>query len=432
LLKASSAQVPAQYLPAAVVKAGSQTSGWQLLTTYLSHFWFEQDLQKPGKSWSENLEDDTYEIEVELWPTSPPQSDQLNVEPGLHDDILLKAYRQTHPTPGAPPGAVPDITRLQLVTGLAAWLRDGQGGATLLERPPLLVDKALPPEALLRTFRITRPIGAGDWTLTETTAVKPGDGVGAAVAFEVLARTDSIASKGPKYDDIVNPELASVLIRVSVLDHPFRVSRARLRVVRNWRDIGGDNIPDIARDFYLADRFSDWKSEGRAPAEIDESDFNRGNVPPQGRQLRATSATALSDWLTAIDDRSASVNHGQALRAALAAKTFHNSDSGKDEGLWEPIYMGSKNFTVDGMVNRLSPDISFAFGKADNALDFETRTLVLAGDPLQNKNGDQLDELLAALRPSRIKSDQPIVTLVWRDQEQMPVLRLSLPLNLKP
>ncbi|RWP54343.1 hypothetical protein [Mesorhizobium sp.] len=433
--RAAKPQGPTAYLPKGQVVAGSQTRGWHLLTTYLSHFWFELDLQTPGKTWSENLEDDTYDIEVELWPSSPPASaDQNDPSPSIKPDILLNAFRRTRPSPGAVVPPVPAITRKELEDGVSAWLRTGQEGRTLIEEPRFLDKQDLRDGAFLRTFRISRPVGMGEWTLHETTEGSSPDALGAVVGFEVLARTTPDAIKGPKYDDAVSLETASVLIRATVLDHPFRISRARLRVARNWRDVGGDRIPDIAPEFILADRFSDWKSEGREAIEVDESDFTLLRIPDAGRELRATAVDALPEWLLAMDISGEIVDHGSALPNTLEQKVFLNIDNAlaTPEGLWEPRWMSSPDFAVSGVVFRWSPDPSFLYGKGNESPEITTRSLVLAGDPLGDRPGDRLGELLTELRPSRIKSDRPLVSLTWRDKENMPVLKVSLPLNLKP
>ncbi|WP_198369487.1 hypothetical protein [Roseomonas rosulenta] len=428
ILKASASTGPARYLPRAVAPAGRQTAGWHLLSTYLSHFWFELDLQKPGESWSVNLEDDTYEVEVEMWNGTPPPSEGQSSDLPASDDPLLQAYRQLRHAAQVTPPTPLEITCAKLEEGLDAWLRRGREGRTLLEAPQRIGEKAPRGDAKSRTFRITRPVGDGAWTLTETTTGVQHDGIGAVVAFEVLARTRPDATSGPRYDDTASVELASVLIRISVLDTPALVSRARLRVVRNWRDVGNDGIPDIAPEFFLAERFSAWKSEGRAPLVIN---FARTRVPPEGQQIRARKASALTDWLEAIDHLNKTVDHGSDLVAALDAKVFHNIDTGADENLWEP-WMKTAGFNVDGLIVRSAPDLSFLFGKGPAPLAFATRDLSLAGDPLPSKPADRLAEVLAEVRPSAVKGDRPSVMLVWRDRQNMSVLEVSLPLNLKP
>ena len=429
ILKAGSSTGPARYLPAGVAAAGPGTAGWHLLPTYLSHFWFELDLQKPDESWSANLEDDTYEVEVELWPGTPPAAPDTTLESSPQEDPLLSAFRASRKS--AQTAAAPDITRAKLEQGLQAWLQTGREGRTLLEPAALVNENALRAAATLRSFRVTRPVGDGAWSLTETTVAAPADGIGAVVAFEVLAKTDPAAAKGPKYDDASPAALASVLIRITVLDTPAFVSRARLRVARNWRDVGNDGIPDFTREFFLAERYSAWKSEGRAPVVIDDEDFNRGNVPAEGREIRATDPTALAQWLGAIDDLDKTVDHGAALPTVLASPVFRNSDTGRDETLWEG-WMQDAGFTVDGLIVRAAPDPAFLFGKGDAPLVIGTRDLALAGDPIREASADHLAELLRTVRPSRVKSGRPLVLLVWRDAERMPVLRLALPLNLKP
>ncbi len=435
VLQASTSTGPARYLPSAVATAGVQTAGWHLLTTYLSHFWFELDLQKSGKSWSENLEDDTYEVEVEMWSGTPPPSEEQSYDLPTSDDRLLQAYRRFRQSAQVTPPPPPALTRKQLEEGLDAWLRTGQGNdrRTLLEK----IEKVEGQDAKLlgrvtrRTFRITRPVGEGAWTLTETSTGVPADGIGAVVAFEVLARTPPDAMSGPRYDDAVPPSLASILIRASVLDTPALVSRARLRVVRNWRDVGNDGIPDISEDFFLYERFSAWKSEGRTPIVVDEQDFEGGHVPSAGRQILASRTDALARWLDAIDHLGETVDHGADLVTTLDAKVFRNLDTGADETLWES-WMKTAEFEVEGMVLRVAEDPTILFGKGASPLVFDTRNLSLAGDPLPRTPANKLSDILAKLRPSRVKTDHPIVMLVWRDRQNMPVLNVALPLNLKP
>jgi hypothetical protein len=115
----------------------------------------------------------------------------------------------------------------------------------------------------------------------------------------------------------------------------------------------------------------------------------------------------------------------------LNAKVFVNTDTGNQEGLWES-WMTTADFEVNGMVVRSFADLSFLFGSGTESLSFETRQISLTGDPLAGVAGDKLADLISNLRPSRVRSDHPLLMLVWRDQQKMPVLEVSLPLNLKP
>ncbi|AZO68002.1 hypothetical protein [Mesorhizobium sp. M6A.T.Cr.TU.016.01.1.1] len=428
--KAKSSTGPARYLPSVVASSGPLTAGWHLLTTSISHFWFELDLQKPSENWSVNLEDDTYDVEVEMWKGGPPPEPEDAVSRPDSNDKLLQAFRRLRQTSQTTPPPPPQVTRAELEKSLDAWFRSGQEGATLFD-PPSPAGNKLSDAERVRTFRITRPPAGGAWSLSETTGKSGVDGIGAVVAFEVLARTKPDATSGPRYDDIVPPELASVLIRVSVLDTPSLVSRARLRVVRNWRDVGNDGIPDIAPQFFLGERFSSWKSEGRTPVVIDEATFTKGKVPAEGREVMAHDVNALANWIGAIDDLGATVDHGADLVATLNAKVFVNTDTGNQEGLWES-WMATADFEVNGMVVRSLPDLSFLFGSGTDSLTFETRQVSLTGDPLAAVAGDKLADLISKLRPSKVRSDHPVLMLVWRDQQKMPVLEVSLPLNLKP
>lgn len=425
---------PAAYLPS-VVAAGDRAKNWHLLTVYMSHFWFELDLQKPGESWSVNLEDDTYELEVEMWNGTPEPEEEL-IEPTPSNDALLSRFREMRAkaddvSQAAP--APPNVTWDDLEKSLDRWLASGQAGQTLFDYPTLLNRKKLRQGATLRKFRIQRPVGKGAWRFSEISNGKSPDSVGALVSFEVLARTDPKANKGPRYDDKVEDSRPSVLIRISILDTPARVSRARLRVVRNWKDVGGDGTPDIAADFFLAERYSAWRSEGREPLIVNEEDFKSARVPKEGREIQAQQpAAALTDWLAAIDRLDLNVDHGAALPITLRTKVFTNLDTRADETLWEEGWMETDDFSVGGTVLRETPDSAFLYGRADPPMEVAERALSLAGQLLPTYPASRIAELLEDLRPSRVRSANPTVHLVWRDKENKAVLELSLPLNLRP
>ncbi|SFB27660.1 hypothetical protein SAMN05216248_1049 [Pseudomonas simiae] len=433
-------------LPTAKV-AGAEAGGWHLLTTVLANFYFAIDLQKSKSKLVEQLDDDVYEIEVEMWRKSPPVDSPGTPDKIEGSDKLLNAYRRMRALKtGTPAEVIPAVTEDELVNSLSNWLAqppsDGPyHGAHLLEAP-ILTTQNLTAPALTRKFRIGRSAQAGGWQI-KSDPTNPSSldanivgALGAVVGFEVLAQVAPSATKGPAYDAVVPDSERSAVIRLSVLDHPFHITRARMRIVRNWTDVDGDGKPDINPAFVLASGYSEWACEGRTPRHVDAALLNDAKMPDMGRELRVVPAgappeTSIREWLEKID-MGGTFDAGAALPAMLNVPVFIDVDDGdKSKSIWESDWMTHDGFTVSATLNRTLVDLSARYGKSGTVFPIPAREVTTVRQICSAVPGGTLDKLLGALQPAEIMTLDAWTRVSWRDTEGHSVLNVDVPITFK-
>lgn len=434
-------------LPQARSDSPGHINGWHTLTAELSHFWFEIDLDKPGAKLVSNLDDNAYEVEVEMWSGVPPASTAPPEALVAADaqDGLLDAFRSWRAgrsgSAAGQAGTVPKLDPAKFAGLVERWLLTPPAGApwdgqSLLEKaqaPKKVVDP-LEQAARNRRFRISRN-EVGGWGIREidaATGASADAGLGAVAGFEILARPDALGN-APKYDDPVPLERLSALVRISVLDHPFHVSRARMRVMRNWRDVDGDNVPDIHPDLILAERYSDWVSELRQPVVLGPATPNWHVLPAASRQLQVVSAGStqagrVQEWLDKSRVPGATIDFGFALRKLLEAPAFIDlSDNSAVKGLWPASWMSHDDFSVDAVVRRTVPDTSFRYGEGLAVTRIAERDVDAPRQILKPVPAPELDRLLDQVRPAETVALEHYVVMTWRDREGVEVLRVLWP-----
>ncbi len=411
--------------------------GWHTLTAELSHFWFEMALDKRDETLVDNLDDNAYEVEVEMWSGVPPASAGVAEDDVAADDqdVLLRAFRHWRdgrPAPQIDPATLPTLLERWLVSAPASMPWQAQ---TLLEKSPQAraqTDADRP--AWSRKFRIARDEGDG-WKISELDGLLQ-HGMGAVVGFEILARPHTDGS-ARRYDERVVLEDLSALIRISVLDHPFHVSRARLRTLRNWRSLDGDEVPDINPDLLLAQRYTDWVSELRQPMVLGSHTPNWDAVPPTSRELRVVppggdQQTRIREWLTKTSNATATIDFGFALERCLSEPAFIDSSSGgKVHTLWPIEWMRSEGFSLHPVIRRTLPDLSFRYGDGATVTLIAERQVDAPRQVLTPAPATELATILDQISPSQVVSLEHESELVWRDQESVEVLRVQLPVVFK-
>lgn len=417
--------------------------GWHTLTAELSHFWFEMALDKRDQTLVENLDDNAYEVEVEMWSGAPPASagaaeDEIAA---TDQDALLRAFRRwrigqmgglADPVPEIDPGTLPTLLEQWLVSAPVSMPWKAQ---TLLEKSTENSAKpAADRPAWSRKFRIARDEGGG-WKISEPASLLQ-HGMGAVVGFEVLARPHTDGS-ARRYDDVVELKDLSALIRISVLDHPFHVSRVRLRTLRNWRSLDGDEVPDINPDLLLVQRYSDWVSELRRPMVLGSHTPNWDAVPPSSRELRVVPPggdrqTRVREWLTKTSNAIATIDFGFALERCLSEPAFIDSSSGgKVHTLWPIEWMRSEGLSLHPVIRRTLPDLSFRYGDGAEVTLIAERQVETPRQVLTSSPATELASILDQVSPSQVVSLEHETELVWRDQEGVEVLRVQLPVVFK-
>lgn len=427
---------------------GADAGGWHLLTTVLAHFYFAIDLQKSDAKLVEQLDDDLYEIEIEMWRTSPPADAPQTPLEINGTDKLLDAYRRARALRNG--NAAEPIPQLNdeddLVARLSRWMIEppGQGpyyGRRLLDLPAA-TEKSQGAPTLARRFRIGRSAQAGAWQIKPVASeanradAEISGALGSLVGFEVLAQVAPGATEGPRYDDKVGDGERSALLRLSVLDHPFHVTRARVRIVRNWIDIDGDDKPDINPDFVLASGYSEWSCEGRTPQRVDGKLLDHAKVPEAGRELRVVPTsvppeTRMREWLNKADAGGV-FDAGDALPAVIDVPVFIDvDDGGKPKSLWESDWMRHEGFTVSAMINRTLTDIGPRYGLAATVFPIPSRETTTVRQVRNAVPAGDLGTLLNGLQPAEILTLDAWTRLAWRDGEGHAVLEVDMPLAFK-
>ncbi|QXZ73963.1 hypothetical protein [Agrobacterium sp. S7/73] len=434
-------------LPAARAEAPA-ARGWHLLTTGLSNFFFAIDLQKSDATLVEQIDDDLYEFEVEMWRSAPPIEVTAATSPPPETDPLLQAFRRLRAAgSGVNLGATPTISADDLNTSLSNWLLlpPPEGpylGRSVIARPDQ-ERHASTQQPLRRRFRIARSVIDRAWKIVEA---KTGDQkrigadmgeLGSIVGFEVLAQTRVDATDDPAYDEMVLDEHRSALVRVSVLDHPFHVSRVRMRILRNWIDIDGDDEPDINPSFVLTAGYSEWATEGRSAEIIGADVLNEYHVPDAGREIRVVEAgadpiNAMEDWLDKID-KADPFDAGVGLPAMLTVPVFLNADEHNDpQSLWEWEWMNDGDLSLSATVNRTAVDLSARYGSDNAVYPIATRDVTSVRQICATVPADQMVSLFSRLLPSEVLALEIWAQIQWRDAEGFLILELQVPFTFKP
>ncbi|MEZ5762796.1 MAG: hypothetical protein R3D69_00125 [Xanthobacteraceae bacterium] len=412
--------------------------GWHLITSYLSHHWFEIDLQWPDKSLRANFDDTVFEIEVELWNGQPPVVPSVEPKtPGGSSKLLdwFTARQQQArgetvklPDPIEDPG--------KLMQELRSWLlqRDASepfSGQTLLERPEVAraPDFAMADRISWRKFRITPPFAGKGWKLEnpgKEADQKLGD-IGSWAGFEIYAPPGP-DGKVPDYGAAPAQPHHSALIRFSILDHPFHISRVRMRLVRNWKDVGNDLTGDLRDEFVLTAAYSSWTSYGREPLTVNVQRLRELEVSREyGGAVYVRPQVPRREWLTKWQAGDSSVGKDVAAAFPFSLNAVIDFEDGPAT-LWEPDYMLSESHLIGATLFQPLEDTMPQYGidGADVKQD-SPRHHRSSGYIFKTEGKDAFLKSLAQL-DSRTVGVEPHLEFRWFDKNRIPVMTAVLPL----
>lgn len=411
---------------------------WQLLTRHCSHHWFQINLQRPSEALKTNLEDDVYEIDIEFWDHTPPSSPSIT-EIDESTEPLLDWYNFQRLQNRGEVGKMPvEVEANYLISSLERWLIEAPGtaphfGKTLLRRPAPVEKQTSQSPALTRSYRLSPPLpmSRDEWEVVPISQTP--DGIGEWASFEIYAPVDG-DGKPVGYEDKPEGFLNdSVVLRFSISDHPFQVSRVRVRAIRNALDINGDHLTDLNPDFILAEPASAWSS-GREFLTVDEADLKRLNVPAEkGGALFVVPAISGKDWLQGWSkglDPKLAPDVAAALSACFRVQY---EDLAGTFDLWDHArLLGIHN--VSGQVFQNYPDNMPRYGLqgvadvgSTSARNHADVRQIIPLMPASN-----LETYLAEnLRPELVNSIAPSFDLTWMDLDNIPVFRTVLTMRVK-
>ncbi|MER9540428.1 hypothetical protein [Mesorhizobium sp. M0586] len=149
------------------------------------------------------------------------------------------------------------------------------------------------------------------------------------------------------------------VLRVVVLDEPWRYARVRVRIERNKADVNDDKLPDINPLFQMIGEFSSWSSHGREPMLLDLRDSEGLGLPAEAVQLAAK--LTLGEFLK--KDMTAPLDYGDQVGTAVDAQ-FTASGFGRLP-LWNPDRVRLGQYAVSGMVIQLRADLHPRYARAE-------------------------------------------------------------------
>lgn len=172
-------------------------------------------------------------------------------------------------------------------------------------------------------------------------------GIGAVLAAEIMD-----LDADPKPQD-------RFVLRVVVLDEPWRYARVRVRIERNKADVNDDKLPDINPLFQMIGEFSSWSSHGREPMLLDLRDSEGLGLPAEAVQLAAK--LTLGEFLK--KDMTTPLDYGDQVGTAVDAQ-FTASGFGRLP-LWNPDRVRLGQYAVSGMVIQLRADLHPRYARAE-------------------------------------------------------------------
>jgi hypothetical protein len=158
------------------------------------------------------------------------------------------------------------------------------------------------------------------------------------------------------------------VLRLIVLDEPWRYTRVRVRIERNKADVNDDDLPDINPLFQMIGDFSTWSSHGREPAVIDLRQRQELGLPAEAITL--TPVLRLDQFL-AKGGRDP-VDYGDKIGTAISAR-FVDPRAGQLP-LWNQDRVRLGKYGITGMIVQQRPDLQPRYARAELTDQLETRT----------------------------------------------------------
>jgi hypothetical protein len=334
--------------PLPAVAQPKNTNGWWHVESYASEHYFLVDTDEEAED--SPFFTDRFAIEVELHDSPPPNdSDNDPVPPKASQPLpaWFQYWRQVRA--GKQPTQKPAALAAQdLELQLRRYLTS-TGEANVL-RPYTESRDASAQKTVLTYFK-----HGGDGTLVESVSVSP------ALSDDNPAKIGSVLAA-----EILQVDGAShYVLRVLVLDEPWRYTRVRVRIERNFTDVGGDAQPDVNTAFQMVGKNSAWSSHGAEPVTLDFSLLAKQNLPVT--IWRMESGKSAGDFLNA----GGTLKYDDPLRPVLAAQ-FQDT-GGVVRSFWN-LSQARDKFDIHAAILQRRPDTHPFYSDMDTKEQVDART----------------------------------------------------------
>lgn len=375
--------------------------GWWHVESYASEHYFvvetDEDPDQP-------FVNDQFRIEVALGPSPFPDEQPSAPAPIAvtgklgawfnYGRMRLSQPTATIATPS--PVALTDVTK-----ELTAWLTPPNPEDGLLVPAPL----ASPLSSLSPSDGSKRLVASYTPAAARLTNVDEGAGIGSVIAVELMKVLA---------DDHGSPPSGRLVLKVMVLDEPWRYTRVRVRIERNAADVAGEGVADINPAFEMVGSFSAWSSHGRDPSSINLGQLvARGYPVVVARLTPAPSDVSLSTFLAGPGP----FHYGDVIGAAIDASFIDLK--GARQPLWNAEQARSAAFGVSGMILQTRPDLHPRYAQQEQTSptgrDEEIPRLHLS--PIAPSSGlgpsRTFENLLAGIDKASVPSPHHYVRIVW-------------------
>ena len=291
-------------------------------------------------------------------------------------------------------------------------------------------DKSVAPEGVVRTRSIYGDTSGG-WRvkhLSRRRSVRLSvDGplqmqvtndAGVAQAGNVIATDLMRLLRVENGDEVEDP--SQYLLRVSVLDEPWQFTRVRIRVKRNFRDVDGNDNPDMNPAFVMVSGASDWGSYGLQTLRISHLEFDRFKLP-------SVVTTALSDPVRYGDGEyaddwfakppNATGDLGGLISRIIQAEFSAIGYSGK-LSYWNRVEAAAADRWVTGRIGQVIVDSAIFIVDSDESTEVKVlRKEVDERQHLARQRADRLQHLPRNLQRKFVPpSDGLRIVVTWHTQ----------------
>ncbi|GAB2922391.1 hypothetical protein [Rheinheimera gaetbuli] len=427
---------------------GKDAEGWHHIESYLSHYYFIIDADEEGRGADPLFSNDAIEIFTEVadkpFKKTPRDIKSEHAKPvsELHKWFLY-SRRLKHGTSETLSNdeQQKDMKLADVVRELKLWIKDFASpdafpfteGLSLLrgrtkasaENRGSLNDITDDGDRYATWSRYW--FSGGAWKLEHKQSEGgPDNDIGNVVAAEIFTFDD----QDPKDAN------QQYVLRVTVLDEPWKFTRARIRVRRNFRDVDGNNDPDINPIFVLTSPLSEWSDYGLQPLEIGPADFKYWSIPEEVSRLLVVpdaqnGVPSLNQWYNA--NMSDVKSFGPLVRTATIDTKFTVQQSGctKTYNYWN-IYEMSKAVrevggTVEYPVKQRSLRVGTNGGLMGGVDELEWN---VARQFLNPVDGATLENLATVIKKSETPGTELIMRVTWNmGGQDEPILTVTWPVK---